>query len=254
MHWKDWCLSWNSNPLATWLKKLTHWKRPWSWERLKAGEEGDGRGWDGWKASPTQWTWIWTNFRRWWKTGKPDLLQSMGSQRVRHDWATEQQQKVVFKKNLHLLSWTFSVFYHLFWRKPVAKSWRHSDALPVERLMRFPANSQWETEANKHVSELENRCHSSAVQLTHLPYWRQDSLLSGTEIQNKLVFVVQMLSHIQLFATPWTAAHQASLSFTVSRNLLKLMSIIQSSHSLLLLPSIFPSIRVFSSELTLHIR
>jgi len=63
-----------------------------------------------------------------------------------------------------------------------------------------------------------------------------------------------MLSHIQLFATPWTAAHQASLSFTVSRNLLKLMSIIQSSHSLLLLPSIFPSIRVFSSESAVCLR
>ena len=63
-----------------------------------------------------------------------------------------------------------------------------------------------------------------------------------------------MLSHIQLFATPWTAAHQASLSFTVSRNLLKLMSIIQSSHSLLLLPSIVPRIRVFSSESAVCLR
>ena len=55
--WKDWCWSWNSNTLATWWE-LTHWKRPWCWERLKAGE-GDDRGWDGWMASPTQWTWVW---------------------------------------------------------------------------------------------------------------------------------------------------------------------------------------------------
>ena len=55
--------SWNSNPLATWCKGLTHWKRPWCWERLKAGE-GDDRGWDGWMASLTQWTWFWANSGR----------------------------------------------------------------------------------------------------------------------------------------------------------------------------------------------
>ena len=49
-HWKDWCWRWNSNPLATWCKEWTHWKRPWCWERLKAGEGGDRR-WDGWMAS-----------------------------------------------------------------------------------------------------------------------------------------------------------------------------------------------------------
>ena len=62
------------------------------WNRLRAEEEGI-RGWDGWMASPLQWTWTWANFRRWWRTGKPGVLQSMGSQRVRHDWATEQQQQ-----------------------------------------------------------------------------------------------------------------------------------------------------------------
>ena len=69
--------------LATWCEELTHWKRPWWWERLKVGGEGDNRGWDGWMASLTQWTWVW-----WW-TGKPGMIQSMGSQRVRHDWVTE---------------------------------------------------------------------------------------------------------------------------------------------------------------------
>ena len=69
--------------------QLTHWKRPWCWERLKAGGEGDDRGWDGSIASPTWGTWVWANSGRWWRTGKPDLLQSMGSQRVRHDRATE---------------------------------------------------------------------------------------------------------------------------------------------------------------------
>ena len=85
---KDWCWSWNSNTLATWYEELTHWKRPWCWERLKAGE-GDDRGWDGWMASPTLWTWVWVNSGSWWWPGRPGVLQSMGLQRVRHDWVTE---------------------------------------------------------------------------------------------------------------------------------------------------------------------
>ena len=89
IHWKDWCWSWNSNTLATWCEELTHWKRPWCWERLKAGREGDDRGWDGWMASPTPWTWVWGSSSSWWWTGKPGMLQSMGSQRVGQDWATE---------------------------------------------------------------------------------------------------------------------------------------------------------------------
>ena len=56
VHWKDWCWGWNANTLATWYKKSTHWKRPWCWERLKAGGEGNIRGWDGWMVSPTLWT------------------------------------------------------------------------------------------------------------------------------------------------------------------------------------------------------
>ena len=55
---KDWCWNWSSNTLATWCKELTHWKRPWCWERLRTGGEGDDRGWDGWMASPPQWTWL----------------------------------------------------------------------------------------------------------------------------------------------------------------------------------------------------
>ena len=77
------------NTLAMWCKEPTHYKRPWCWEKLKAGEEGDNRGWDGWMASPTQWTWVWLSSRRWWRTGKPGVIQSMGHQRVGHDWVTE---------------------------------------------------------------------------------------------------------------------------------------------------------------------
>ena len=82
-------LGWSSNTLATWCKEPTHRKRPWCWERLKAGGEGDNRAWDGWMASPTWWTWVWVSSGTWWWTGKPGVLQSMGLQTVRHDWATE---------------------------------------------------------------------------------------------------------------------------------------------------------------------
>ena len=78
IHWKEWCWSWNSNTLATSCEELTHWKRPWCWERLKAGGGGDDRGWSGWMASLTQWTWVWVNSRSWWWTGMPGVLQSMG--------------------------------------------------------------------------------------------------------------------------------------------------------------------------------
>ena len=61
IRWKDWCWSWSSDTLATWIEELTHWKRPWCWERLRAGGEGGNRGWDGQIASPTQWTWVWAN-------------------------------------------------------------------------------------------------------------------------------------------------------------------------------------------------
>ena len=86
----------NSNILATWGKELTHWKRPWCWERLKAGEEGADREWDGWMASLTQWTWVWLTSRSWWWTGKPRVLQSMGSQSVGHDRATELNKDLAF--------------------------------------------------------------------------------------------------------------------------------------------------------------
>ena len=89
VHWKDWCWSWNSNTLATWWEELTHLKRPWCWERLKARGEGDDRGWDDWMTSPTWWTWIWISSGIWWWTGKPGMLPSMASQRVRHNWETE---------------------------------------------------------------------------------------------------------------------------------------------------------------------
>ena len=111
VHRKDWCWSWNSNTLATWCKELTHLKRPWFWERLRAGGEGDDRGWDGWMASLTQWTWVWVDSGSWWCTGRPGVLRFMVSQRVRHDWATELELETtqVWK----LTKWIFLSFYNL---------------------------------------------------------------------------------------------------------------------------------------------
>ena len=75
--------------LATSCEELTHWKRLWCWEGLGAGGEGDHRGWDGWMASLTGWTWVWANSGSWWWTGRPGVLRFMGSQIVGHNWVTE---------------------------------------------------------------------------------------------------------------------------------------------------------------------
>ena len=72
--------------VKNWLiGKLTH----WCWEKLKTGGEGDDRGGDGWMLSLTRWTWVLASSRSWWWTGKPGAPQSMGSQRVGHDWVTK---------------------------------------------------------------------------------------------------------------------------------------------------------------------
>ena len=139
--WKDWCWSWNSNTLATWCEELTHWKRPWCWERLRAGGEGDDREWDGWMASLTQWTWVWVDSGSWSWTGRSGVLQFMGSQRVRHNWVTE-------------LNWT------------------------VVQILK----------------------HTVTTYILLLIKWKWKSL-----------------SHVPLFVTPWTEAHQTPLSMEFSR-------------------------------------
>jgi len=118
VHWKDWCWSWNSNTLTTWCEELTPWKRPWFWERLKVGGEGDDRGWDGCMASSTQWTWVWVKSRNWWWTGRPGVLQSMGSQRVGHNWANELNWTEIYldiqgcRSNFRINNNPFSSFFY----------------------------------------------------------------------------------------------------------------------------------------------
>ena len=89
IHCKDWCWSWNSNTFATWCAELTHWKRPWCWDRLRVGGEGNDRGWDGLDGITDPWTWVWVNSGSWWWTGKPGVLWFMRTQRVGQDWETE---------------------------------------------------------------------------------------------------------------------------------------------------------------------
>ena len=183
IHWKDWCWSWSSNPLATWFEERTHWKRLWCWERVKAGGEESNRGWDGWMASSTQWTWF-----------------------VQTPEDSEGQESLVCCSS---------------------RSCKGLDT--TERL----------NNSNQRVQ-----------------------MFSTTITSSTLVSSDQFLSRVWLFVTPWTAAHQPSLSSTVSWSLLKFMSVesvTPSNHLILchpffLLPSIFLSIRVFPSELAVYIR
>ena len=111
-HWKDWCWSWNSNTLATSCEELTHWKRPWCWEGLGAGREGDDRGWDGWIASLTRWTWVWVNPGVGDGQGGLAFCDSWG-RKVGHDWATELNWI-----QLHILNHgtrSGCCFEHIFW-------------------------------------------------------------------------------------------------------------------------------------------
>ena len=90
------------------LRRRANWKRSWCWERLRAGGEGDVRGWDGWMASSTQWTCVWVDSGSWWWTGRPGVLQFMRSQRVRHDWATSPHLLTLFIPLGDLDSWMVS--------------------------------------------------------------------------------------------------------------------------------------------------
>ena len=121
IHWKDWYWSWNSSTLGTRCGELTHLKRPWCWERLKVGGEGDDRGWDGWMGSLTQWTWVWVDSGSWWWTGKPGMLQSMESQRTGHNWATELNWTEL--KNQWLKEKFYKILNNFGWRNIFSLSW-----------------------------------------------------------------------------------------------------------------------------------
>ena len=111
--------------LATLWEELTHWKRPWCWERLKAGGEGVDSGWDGWMASLTQCTWVWASSGSWWWTGNPGMVQSMGSQGVRHNQETELNWTWRISYMFLNEVWVFSKVHNDEWRWPMlnSKAW-----------------------------------------------------------------------------------------------------------------------------------
>ena len=105
------------NTLITSCEKLTYLKRPGCWEGLWAGREGDDRGWDGWMALPTRWTWVWVKSGSWWWTGRPGVLRFMGLQRVGHDWVTELNWTdggfiPSFLRNLHTVFHSGYIYLH----------------------------------------------------------------------------------------------------------------------------------------------
>ena len=137
--------------------RLTHWKRPWCWEGLGSGGEGDNRGWDGWMASPTRWAWVWVNLGSWWWTGRPGVLQFMGSQRAGHDWLTELNwtsvcyQTLVVLPRKHLLFllpslsltriyWVTSLWKDLFCLCFLILAWGLLD--PIARSSTFPREAR----------------------------------------------------------------------------------------------------------------
>ena len=111
IHWKDWCWSLSSSTMATWCEEPTHWERPWCWEKLKAGGEGDNRGRDGRMASLTQWTWVWGNSgRQQWQITL--VCCSSWDHRVGHDLATEQQQQQYYLREIVLIFLLLQLPYH----------------------------------------------------------------------------------------------------------------------------------------------
>ena len=143
IHLKDWCWSWSSNSLATCCKELTHWKRPWCWERLKAGGEGDDRGWDGWMASPTRWAWVWVNSESWWWTGRPVKLRPHG----------------VAKSGTQLSDWTEDSYFTILW-----------EFLPYSKVNRLYVYI-CESESHSVVSDSATPRTIQSIKFSRAEYW-----------------------------------------------------------------------------------
>ena len=139
MKWKKKVVYLNTLLARGYLQKLMPVK-DWCWERLKAGGKGDDRGWGGWMASPIQQTWVWASSGSWWWTGKPDMLQSMGSQRVRQDWATELNWMPVMLIHLRsIMCWESIQSWTLFRSLRVVSPYIHS----FPPLLSIPETLLW---------------------------------------------------------------------------------------------------------------
>jgi len=294
VHWKDWCWSRNSNTLATWCEELTHLKRPWCWERLRAGGEGDDRGWDGWMASPIQWTWVWVDSGSWWWTGRPGVLQFMGSQRVRHDWATELNWTYLqvpetgmcavlvgchsafhlhktwffrhsqecgackFAECLRLLS-LFTLYVYLWFSQILWDPKYYCLAFVVRRSLSF-VNDRLELAWREwpYIRSVQNlkRCQAHFLLKVfgegyEVNHWELDDevkLFSRSLVSDSLP--PRGLQHTR-FPCPTPTPGVYSNSCPLSR---WCHPTIIPCRSLLLLPSVFPSIRIFSNESALRIR
>ena len=183
------------------------WKRPRSWEKLKAGGEGEDRTWDGWMASLTQCTWVWANSGRSWRTGKPGVLQSMGSQRVRHNWVTEQQQKA--QRNLKTCPWSHNTWtYTVCLQIPVAQMVKNLSAIRTRKTwVRIPGSGRSPGEGNGYplqYSCLENSTDSpwgckesdTTERLTHFAnvLFIQNCSFSVL-LPSKTVFIIPEVAH-----------------------------------------------------------
>ena len=127
--------------LATWYEELTHWKRPWCWERLRVGGKGDDWGWDGWMASLPQWTWVWVNSGSWWWTGRPGMLQSIGLQRSNTtEWLnwTEPHKNDEFDSSVYIH--IFNVIWFLQLLHKVAPDWNSPQYLSCLHLTKMTWN------------------------------------------------------------------------------------------------------------------
>ena len=154
----------------------------------------DDRGWDGWMASPTQWTWVWVNSGSWWWTGRPGVLQFMGWHRVGHDWVTE-------------LNWMLN----------------QESTEPFERRARVRFSSQTIAAAAKLLQSCPTLCDpiDGSPPGSPVPGILQARTLEWVAISFskawKWKVKVKLLSPVRLFATPWTAAYQAPPSMGFSR-------------------------------------
>ena len=132
------------------MRRSDSFKKPWCWERLRAGGEGDDRGWDGWMASSTWWEWIWVSSTSWSWTGRPGVLQSLGLQRVGHDWVTE-------------LNWTELIPIHSLWTWVVIRSLLRSITLAHTSLPKFAPLKCHLSIRLSHLSERDHYCYLAYI-------------------------------------------------------------------------------------------
>ena len=152
------------------MRRADSFERPLCWERLKMGGGGDDRGWDGWMASLTQWTWVWVKSGSWWWTGRPGVLQSMGSQRVGHDWATELNWiELLSNSSIQILISCFAQIFHL----TVYFSFEHFYFALVNNAV-MVSGEQWRDSAILvHVSHFPQTLSCPDCHMT----WTRDSIL-----------------------------------------------------------------------------